>query len=344
MRTRAGTRGLRRLVATFATVAALGALLVAAPATPAVADGGHGDHDGHGPYAVGSRTFTFVDTSRPTPANGSFAGAPSRTLQTLVLYPAGGPPGGAVTPGAKPARTEHGFPLIVFSHGFGASGPMYAPLLQLFARAGYVVAAPTFPLSNFAAPGGPTITDYVHQPGDVSFVITSMLDVDRHDRGGLRHDIDEHHIGVAGHSLGAITTLLVATNTCCEDPRIDAAVSFSGLELGVPGGVFFGKPTPPLMVVHGTADGTVPYQGSVNVYAQSPAPKAFLTLIGAPHTPFSAPWIDPTVKAVVDFLDGFLGHDHEALEHLRSDGTVPGVSSVQADLGHHEHHEHDEAA
>ena len=78
----------------FATVAALGALLVAAPATPAVADGGHGDHDGHGPYAVGSRTFTFVDTSRPTPANGSFGGAPSRTLQTLVLYPATGAPGG----------------------------------------------------------------------------------------------------------------------------------------------------------------------------------------------------------------------------------------------------------
>jgi len=323
------------VVATFATVAALGALLVAAPATPAVADGAHADHDGHRSYAVGSRTFTFVDTSRPTPANGSFGGAPSRTLQTLVLYPATGAPGGAVTPGAKPARTEHGFPLIVFSHGFTASGPLYEQLLQVFAAAGYVVAAPTFPLSNFAAPGGPTITDYVHQPGDVSFVITSMLDVDRHDRGGLRHDIDEHHIGVAGHSLGAITTLLVATNTCCEDPRIDAAVAFSGLELGAPGGVFFGKPTPPLMLVHGTADGTVPYGGSVKTYADSPAPKAFLSLIGAPHTPFSAPWIDPTVKAVVDFFDGFLRHDHEALEHLRRDGTVPGVSSVQADLGGH---------
>jgi dienelactone hydrolase len=336
VRTRAGHVGIRRLVATFATVAALGATAVAIPATPAAADGGR---HGRGPYAVGSRSFTFVDTSRPTPANGTYPGAPSRTLPTLVLYPASGPAGGPVTPGARPAHAEHGFPLIVFSHGFTASGPVYQGLLALLARAGYVVAAPTFPLSNLNAPGGPTIVDYLHQPGDVSFVISRMLDLDRHDADGLRHAIDRHHVGVAGHSLGAITTLLVATNTCCQDHRIDAAVAFSGLELGVRGGVFFGKPTPPLMLVHGDADRTVPYGGSVSTYAQSPAPKAFLTLVGAPHTPFVAPWLGPTVTAVVDFFDGFLRHDHEALERLRRDGNVPGVATVQADLdGHRRRH------
>jgi dienelactone hydrolase len=348
MRRRSGIRAARHFaVALAALTTAAGTVVV--PASVAAADGHHDGHDGreaaehdhggNGPYAVGSRTFTFVDTSRATPANRTFGGAPTRTLPTLVLYPAHGDTNGSITPDAEPVRREHGFPLIVFSHGFGASGPAYQGLLQLFAREGYVVAAPTFPLSSRAAPGGPTIADLPNQPGDVSFVITSMLGVDRHDRGGLRGTIDEHHVGVAGHSLGAITTLLVATNTCCEDPRIDAAVSFSGLELPIGRGAFFGAPTPPLMLVHGNADGTIPYVGSVNIYAHASAPKAFLTLLGAPHTPFGAPWAGPIIASVSDFLAGFLGHDHEALEQLPRDGDVPGVSTIQTDLGrvHHAH-------
>jgi len=187
-------------------------------------------------------------------------------------------------------------------------------------------------LSNGAAPGGPTILDYKNQPGDVSFVITSMIDLDG-EHVPFRREIDRNRIGVAGHSLGAITTLGVATNTAVEDRRIDAAVSFSGLELPFAGGTFFGEPTPPLLLVHGNADQTIPYVSSVNVYGQAPPPKAFLTLVNAPHTPFAPPWLAPTVRTVIDFLDGYLKHDHEALEHLARDGNVPGVSSLQQDLG-----------
>lgn len=35
---------------------------------------------------------------------------------------------------------------------------------------GHVVAAPTFPLSNGTAPGGPKLVDYVDQPAGVSFI------------------------------------------------------------------------------------------------------------------------------------------------------------------------------
>lgn len=325
------------------TVAAVVAGSVVATAGAAFAD--HDRNDGHAgrphahepahaAYAVGSRTVVFVDTSRPTPANGSYAGAPSRTLPTLILYPARGDTNGSIVAGAPPARTGRGFPLVVFSHGFTASGPAYAGLVAQFVQAGYVVALPTFPLSNGAAPGGPTILDYVNQPGDVSFVITQMLRLD-HTRGDpLRHVIDDRDIGVAGHSLGAITTLGVAANTCCQDRRVDAAVSFSGIEL-FPNGKWFAQPTPPLLLVHGTADGTVPYGASVTIYGQAPAPKAFLTLTGAPHTPFRAPWLDPTVKTVVDFLDGYLKHDRNALRRLARDGNVPGVSSLQEALCTH---------
>lgn len=319
-----------RLGAVLAVVAVVAGSALAG-AAPAFAD--HDGHDGRSraPYAVGSRSVVFVDTSRPTPANGSYAGARSRTLPTLVLYPARGAANGAIVPGATPARADDGFPLVVFSHGFTASGPAYAGLAALFVRAGYVVALPTFPLSNGAAPGGPSIADYVNQPGDVSFVITQMLRLDHTKGDPFRHVIDDDEIGVAGHSLGAITTLGVAANTCCQDRRVDAAVSFSGIEL-FPNGKWFAQPTPPLLLVHGNADGTVPYGASVSIFGQAPPPKAFLTLIGAPHTPFLAPWLDPTARTVVDFLDGYLKHDRAALRRLASDGNVPGVASLQESL------------
>jgi predicted esterase len=283
-------------------------------------------------YAVGVRSYTFIDRSRPTSANGTFPGAPTRTLPTLLLYPAVGDPNGPAVTDARPIRHGHGFPLIVFSHGFGASGPAYAFLLEMFVREGYVIAAPTFPLSSGGAPGGPKLLDYVNQPADVSFVITRVLQLARRDPS-LRRTIDPRHIGAFGHSLGAITTLGVATNSCCLDRRISAAVSFSGIELPFPGGSFFATPTPPLMLVHGNADQTVPYAASVGAYAQAPAPKVFLTLDHAGHVPFQAPWLAPTVHTITDFLDDYLKHDRRALRRLPTDGNVPGVSSVQEDLG-----------
>jgi alpha-beta hydrolase superfamily lysophospholipase len=283
-------------------------------------------------YAVGKRSYTFVDRSRPTAANGSYAGAPTRTLPTILLYPTAGAPGGPAVDGAEPLRHHGGFPLVVFSHGFGASGPAYEPLLDRFVAQGYVVAAPTFPLSNGAAPGGPRLTDYVNQPADVSFVLTQVLRLQRRDPS-LRKTIDRRDIGVAGHSLGAITTLGLARNSCCQDPRIDAAVAFSGIQLPFPGGSFATTSGPPLMLVHGDKDGTVPFAGSAGAYAQAPAPKVLLTLLGAPHTPFVAPWIDPLTTSVTDFLDGYLKHRRKALRRLATDGNAPGVTTLQEDLG-----------
>jgi dienelactone hydrolase len=282
---------------------------------------------------VGSRSYTFVDASRPTVPNGTYQGAATRTLPTLLLYPTAGDPNGPVVADAKPLGRRRGFPVVVFSHGFTASGPAYQTLLRRFARAGYVVAAPTFPLSSGGAPGGPRLIDYVNQPADVSFVLTQVLRLQRDD-ASLRRTIDRHDIGVAGHSLGAITTLGLARNSCCQDPRIDAAVAFSGIQLPFPGGSFATTSGPPLMLVHGDKDGTVPVSGSLNAFAQAPTPKVLLTLLGAPHTPFLAPWIDPLTASVTDFLDGELKHSRKALRRLTADGNVPGVTALRQDLGH----------
>src|SRR5262244_2428755 len=60
-----------------------------------------------GPFAVGVRSLTLVDTTRQTPAHVSFPALPSRTLPTQVWYPATGPAGAAPVPDAPlAARSE----------------------------------------------------------------------------------------------------------------------------------------------------------------------------------------------------------------------------------------------
>ena len=180
---------------------------------------------------MGERSYTFVDKSRRTEAsNGSYPGAATRTLPVLVLYPAKGKPDGTTKENAAPVRDGHGFPLVVFSHGFTASGPVYRFLLERYARRGYVVAAPTYPaVQRRGSRRARASATYARQPGDVSFVITRMLSARPPSK--WKKTIDRRRVGAAGHSLGAITTLGVATNSCCLDKRIDAAVAFSGIQL-----------------------------------------------------------------------------------------------------------------
>jgi len=266
---------------------------------------------------VDELSFTFVDTSRPA---GPVSDA--RTLPTLVLVPEG----------------KKDYPLVVFAHGFTANGPIYTNLMRQVAAEGYVVALPTFPLSSFGAPGGPQLGDYVNQPADVSFVITELLELDANAGSPLSGRIEEDQIGVAGHSLGAITTLGFA-NSCCTDARVDAIASISGLRLPFPGGTYFPPGTPPLLLVHGDADATVPYSGSTSTYAAAPPPKFLVTLLGAGHVPFRLgtdpqqpppPWEDVTVDALVAFFDRYLENGPRGLGHLRDAADEPGVATVEA--------------
>jgi dienelactone hydrolase len=317
----------RRFLALVVAVAASAALVVSPVRATASAA-----HQHAAPYAVGMRSYTFVDTSRTTPPNGAYPGAPRRTLPTLLIYPAKGDPSGPAVENAPPIERGKNFPLLAFSHGSGGNSmSRLTDLTARLVREGFVVVAPTFPLSSADAPGGTTAADYVNQPGDVSFVITQVLALARDDRT-LGRTIDRHKIGAIGNSLGGVTTLGVAANSCCLDPRIDAAVSLWGGESPFPGGSFFSEPTPPLMLAHGDADDRLPYVLSVIAYNHAPSPKAFLTLEGAPHNPFFPPWHDPLIRSVIDFLDGFLDHDPQTIRRLPRDANVAGVASLQADL------------
>jgi predicted dienelactone hydrolase len=74
------------------------------------------------------------------------------------------------------ARTDGPFPLVVFGHGYAVTPAIYADLPRAWTRAGFVVAAPVFPLENAAAPSGPTENDLVNQPAAVRQTPFARLD------------------------------------------------------------------------------------------------------------------------------------------------------------------------
>ncbi len=292
-----------------------------------------------GPFAVGRRSIVLVDHTRPTAADPqrNLPAKPDRTLPVMLLYPASGPvsPAGAPVDDAPPAPGH--FPLVVFSHGITGSGPIYTAMLQVWSRAGYVIAAPTFPLSGPGAifPGdGVDLNDYENQPADVSFVLTALLA--KGGPGGILSDhIDAAKIAAAGHSLGAITTFGVAYNTCCIDRRIKAVVALSGIELPYTKGTFANPPPTPLLLVHGTDDHTVPISaGSDKIFPLATPPVYEMRELGASHTdvPFSPKYAPLTDQAALAFLDAYLKGGTAELAAMPDVATKSGIATWQARL------------
>jgi dienelactone hydrolase len=302
---------MRRLAAVLAVALTLAALPSALPAAAATRSALT--------FPVRRITRTFVDHTRKTPPNGAahVEASDSRTLVTTIWIPEGKGP----------------FPLIVYAHGYGGSGEGGANVVEPWAAAGFVVAAPTFPISSRAAEGYAGVADIANQPGDLRFVITRMLALSRR-KGPLRGRVDAAHIGVAGHSLGGVTTLGYVERSCCQDPRVDAAISISGTPL-IGGTDFKGKDVP-LLLVHGDHDPTVNYSGSSSSYARAGPPKYLLTVLGGQHADFLAGGTSPAVGIVattmLDFWNAYLTSDSTARARLLTD-SVTNVTTMKADPG-----------
>jgi fermentation-respiration switch protein FrsA (DUF1100 family) len=294
------------------SAAAFGGVVTRAPAAGAT-----------GSTPVATTTMTFVDHSRSTPAWNGAPTQPSRTLVTTILYPASGSAG---------TSTDGPYPLIVFAHGLGGSPQDYTELLHAWAAAGYVVAAPLFPLSSSQTPGGPDGGDIGNQPADMSFVIDQVLKASGAAGGPLSGLVDPKEIGAAGHSNGAITTLGLVGNSCCRDTRIKAAVVMAGTTEGLGSGQYHLAEAPPLLIVQDLHDGLVPYGDAVAVYNQARGPKALLALdwdaasdpTGSTAHMASSGVVGPTSHAVITsttaFFNSFLKHQQGALAAVATDG------------------------
>jgi dienelactone hydrolase len=263
-----------------------------------------------GPLPVGVRTFQWTDPARDRPlavetwypATDAERGRDldAATWDQYELIP-GFPPGWQEAVRDAPPRDSR-YPLVVFSHGYGAHRRQSTFLCTHLASHGYVVAAMDHT--------GNTVFEIIQAMMQAQMGTLPPLDIDAHlaelvpprpldasfviDRlvagvAGIPA-VDAARIGMAGHSFGGWTTLMTAG----RDGRIRAA-----LPLAPAGGP---SPLPtralwealdfdwtrevPTLFLVADGDTLLPLRGMRELYARTPAPKRMLILENADHMHF----------------------------------------------------------
>lgn len=177
-------------------------------------------------------------------------GAALQSLKThgIELAPVAEPP----PPAAETAPgTPRGFPVLVYSPGWGGQHQQMTAVLEDLTSHGFVVIALNHPyVSGFVPLSDGTYAlgateeaasdtnllgeQYRVVRSDIEFALDELVSLSENDRDPLGCQLDVTRIGVLGHSLGggaAVTTL-------AKDPRVDAAVNMDG-------SITFGTEPPP---------------------------------------------------------------------------------------------------
>ena len=161
-------------------------------------------------------------------------------------------------------------PLIIFSHGFGATAREYVGLASFWASQGYVVIRPTHADAGrgntaraaqdaWATQGA---ADWAARVQDVRFVIDSLDQLEQR-YPELQGKIDRTRIGVGGHSYGAMTAMLIGGGrtfpggTAYADPRVRAVVAMGPPGPGPSRGLTeesFAQLTKPVLFIVGTRE------------------------------------------------------------------------------------------
>lgn len=181
-----------------------------------------------------------------------------RTLPVRVYLPAS----------AKPA------PVILFSHGLGGSRDNNPYLGNHWAKRGYVVVFIQHPGSDESVwkekPPGQRMAamkqaasgeNFMNRTKDVPVVIDALTAWNADKQNPLHDRLDLEHIGMSGHTFGAVTTQAVAGQSAAGgrvsfgDPRLTAAVMMSPSPpaLGDPAKAF-ASITIPCLLLTGTLD------------------------------------------------------------------------------------------
>ncbi len=171
-------------------------------------------------------------------------------------------------PGAKQ-------PVVIFSHGLGGSRENAAYLGNHWAEAGYVAVFMQHPGSDEslwkntplkdrmkAMQSGASGKTFKDRMGDVPFVIDLLEQWNKETAHPLKERMDLDHIGMSGHSYGAVTTQAVmgqkyGNREPYRDPRLDAFIlmSPSPPAMGTPESAY-GHIDAPIFCMTGTKDAT----------------------------------------------------------------------------------------
>jgi dienelactone hydrolase len=243
-----------------------------------------------GPFDVASDELVLDDSSRSAPDRGGASNGAIRELRVVLRRPVG---------------TTAPVPLIVFAHGYNTEPGDYDALLNTWAAAGYLVAAPEMPGSARDLPGSP-LRDVADQARDLSFVVTALLDRDP-------HAVDPNRIVAAGHSDGASAVATLALNSAFTDPRFNAYMVLSGaIPTQVEKGDWRSGPTVgALLVVVGDQDDYGNAQASQTVFDTSALPGVMVRVVGGDHSRMylSDNALGDSVRSTtVQFLDFSFNH------------------------------------
>ena len=315
----------------------LACVLTAGPGALFATEAGTHEYLQPGPYVVGKQGFSLVDSHRPTAAHNGNPEVAERVFETSIWYPAQNRPFEWLRPGPRPLAADAcSAPLVIYSHGFMSFRNNGAYLARYLASHGYIVAAANFPLTRFGTPGGPQFTDVINQPGDVSFIIDTLLGWSDAEENRFTGCIDRKRIAATGLSLGGLTTTLLAFHPEYRDPRIQAAVSIAG-PVALLGKDFFDRPSIPFMMIASDIDAMVDYQRNAAQFRTWVPEATLVTLQGGSHTGFAGMaarlfrWVnnpdsvgcwamrgtlDDALDVPPDFITQLRGQENETLTDL----------------------------
>jgi predicted dienelactone hydrolase len=211
-----------------------------------------------GPFDVGTRSIALTDRARREPE----APGKPRSLVIQLWYPAktGGRSASYAAPAVarflassahlrtavletvkldatadvKPLARRGGWPVVLFSPGFGVERELYAGLVEDLASHGYVVVAIDHPhdASIVEFPDGHVVASSAQMDIARAFTVrvadTRFVLAELERAGPFAGRLDLGHVGMFGHSLGGAA----AASSMLVDPRIDAGADLDGVLFG----------------------------------------------------------------------------------------------------------------
>jgi acetyl esterase/lipase len=222
-------------------------------------------------------------------------------------------------------------PAVIWVHGGGfsggdKSGGPSADLADRFAKLGYVTFSINYRLLSSGCGGGSD----PNTPSCTAAALAAISDA----QGAVRfvrehaaqYGVDPTRIGIGGEYAGAITSAgvgMFAENGSAEgNPSVSNRVGgFFSISGGLPQGLFASSDDAPGVLVHGTADPTVPYQWSVDTAAAllKNGVGAFLEpLEGQGHVPY----FEPYKTQIIEQADYFF---YFVLDLAHAQGSSPAA-------------------